>query len=70
MLTPLLSGKIVVLLDGVLAGVLVVVKIDGYLVSNGIKLTIDVVAKIVFDVLAVGLFIHVFYCVPDGCLLF
>ena len=63
-------GKVVVLLDGVLPDVSVVVKTDGCLVSNGVKLTVDVVPKIVFDVLAVGLFIHVFYCVPDGCLLF
>ena len=63
-------GEVVVLLDGVLTDVSVVVKTDGYLVSNSVKLAIDVVPKIVFDVLAVGLFIHVFYHVPDRCLLF
>ena len=65
-------GEVVVLLDDVLADVSLVVKTDGSLplVSNGVKLTVDVVAKIIFDVLAVSLSIHVFYCVPDGCLLF
>jgi len=44
-------GEVVILLDGVLADVSVVVKTDGYLVADGVKLTVDVVAKIIFDVL-------------------
>jgi len=45
-------GEVVILLDRVLVDVSVVVKTDGYLVSKGVKLTVDVVAKILFDVLA------------------
>jgi len=47
-------------LDVILTDVSVVVETDGYLVSTSVKFTVDVVAKIVFDVLAGGLFIHVF----------
>ena len=48
---------VVDVLADVLAEVSVVVKADGYLVSKGVTLTVDAVAKIIFDVLFVGLFI-------------